>query len=36
MPAVTAETMQAAMPRIQATVDAALKKVDQKRDSNQK
>jgi hypothetical protein len=36
MPAVTAETMQAAMPRIQATVDASLKKVDQKRDSNQK
>jgi len=36
MPAVTAETMQAAMPRIQATVDAALKRVDQKRDSNQK
>ena len=36
MPAVTAETMQAAMPRIQATVDAALKRVDQKRESNQK
>lgn len=36
MPAVTAETMQTAMPRIQATVDAALKRVDQKRESNQK
>jgi hypothetical protein len=36
MPAVTAETMKTAMPRIQATVDAALKRVDQKRESNQK
>ena len=36
MPAVTAETIRVAMPRIQATVDAALKRVDQKRDSNQK
>lgn len=36
MPAVTAETMQAALPRIQATVDAALKNADQKRDSNPK
>jgi hypothetical protein len=35
MPAVTAETMQTAMPRIQATVDAALKKVDQKTKSPQ-
>ena len=36
MPAVTAETMQTAIPRIQATVDAALKRVDQKPNSNQK
>ncbi|HKF01710.1 MAG TPA: DUF2059 domain-containing protein [Candidatus Sulfotelmatobacter sp.] len=36
MPSVTAETMQAAMPRIQATVDAALKRVDQKPESNKK
>ena len=36
MPAVTAETMQAAMPRIQATVDAALKRVDQKTGTIQK
>ena len=36
MPAVTAETMRVAMPRIQATVDAALKRVDEKRESNQK
>lgn len=36
MPAVTAETMQTAIPRIQASVDAALKRVDQKRESNQK
>ena len=36
MPAVTAETMQAAMPRIQATVDAALKRVDQRTNSTPK
>lgn len=36
MPAVTAETMQTALPRIRATVDAALKRADQKRESNQK
>jgi uncharacterized protein len=35
MPAVTAETMRVAMPRIQATVDAALKRVDQKTNSTQ-
>jgi hypothetical protein len=36
MPAVTAETMRVAMPRIQATVDAALKRVDEKTNSTQK
>jgi uncharacterized protein len=36
MPAVTSESMQVAMPRIQATVDAALKQADQKRNSPQK
>jgi uncharacterized protein len=36
MPAVTAESMKTAMPRIQATVDAALKHADQKTNSTQK
>jgi hypothetical protein len=36
MPSVTAETMQAALPRIRASVDAALKQADQKRNSDQK
>jgi len=36
MPAVTAESMRAAYPRIQAAVDAALKKSEQKADSPQK
>ena len=36
MPAVTAETMQAVYPRIQAEVDAALKRAEDKTDSPQK
>ncbi len=36
MPAVTSETMQTVFPRIQASVDAALKQADQKHNSNQK
>jgi hypothetical protein len=36
MPAVTAETMRAVYPRIQAEVDAALKRVEDKTDSPQK
>ncbi|MFZ0805452.1 MAG: DUF2059 domain-containing protein [Candidatus Sulfotelmatobacter sp.] len=36
MPAVTAESMRAAYPKIQAAVDAALKKSEQKPDSPQK
>jgi len=36
MPAVTAETMRAVYPRIQAEVDAALKRAEQKTDSPQK
>jgi uncharacterized protein len=36
MPAVTAESMRAAYPRIQAAVDVALKKSEQKPDSPQK
>ncbi len=36
MPAVTAETMKAIYPRIQAEVDAALKRSEQKTDSPQK
>jgi uncharacterized protein len=36
MPAVTAETMQAVYPRIQAQVDAALKRAEEKSDSPQK
>ena len=36
MPAVTAETMQSALPRIQAAVDAALKRAEQERGSTQK
>lgn len=36
MPAVTAETMRAVYPRIQAQVDAALKRADDKSDSPQK
>ena len=36
MPAVTAETMRATYPRIQAQVDAALKRAEQKTDSPQK
>ena len=36
MPAVTAETMKAVYPRIQAEVDAALKRSEQKTDSPQK
>ena len=36
MPAVTAETMRAVYPRIQAEVDAALKRAEEKTDSPQK
>jgi uncharacterized protein len=36
MPAVTAETMQAVYPRIQAQVDAALKRAEEKSDTPQK
>jgi hypothetical protein len=36
MPAVTAETMRAVYPRIQAQVDAALKRAEEKSDSPQK
>jgi uncharacterized protein len=36
MPAVTAETMRAVYPRIQAEVDAALKRAEEKADSPQK
>jgi hypothetical protein len=36
MPAVTAETMKAVYPRIQAEVDAALKRAEEKSDSPQK
>lgn len=36
MPAVTTETMQAVYPRIQAEVDAALKRAEQKSDTPQK
>jgi hypothetical protein len=36
IPAVTAETMRAIYPRIQAEVDAALKRAEQKTDSQQK
>jgi uncharacterized protein len=36
MPAVTAETMRAVYPRIQAEVDAALKRAEEKSDSPQK
>jgi len=36
MPAVTAETMRAVYPRIQAQVDASLKRAEQKTDSPQK
>ena len=36
MPAVTAETMRAVYPRIEAEVDAALKRAEQKTDSPQK
>ena len=36
MPAVTAETMQAVYPRIQAEVDAALKRAEEKSDTPQK
>jgi hypothetical protein len=35
MPAVTAETMRAIYPRIQAEVEAALKRAEQKTDSPQ-
>jgi len=36
MPAVTAETMRAIYPRIQAEVEAALKRAEEKTDSPQK
>jgi hypothetical protein len=36
MPAVTSETMRAVYPRIQAEVDAALKRAEEKSDSPQK
>jgi hypothetical protein len=36
MPAVTAETMRVSYPRIQAEIDAAMKRADEKSDSPKK